>query len=49
MIFKKLARFIWCLFFPPIIYKQKMEEKAHCNRHEQFKKGCSECRGLNGS
>ena len=23
MIFKKLARFIWCLFFPPIIYKEK--------------------------
>jgi hypothetical protein len=27
MIFKKIARFIWCLFFPPIIYKQKPIEK----------------------
>jgi len=23
MIFKKIARFIWCLFFPPVIYKEK--------------------------
>lgn len=49
MIFKKIARFIWCLFFSPIIYKQKIEKKAHCNRHDQFKKGCAECRGLNGN
>jgi len=47
MILKKIARWIWCLFFPPIIYRQDFDLKKHCNVHEQYKKGCSECRYLN--
>ena len=47
MILKKIARFIWCLFFPPIIYKEKKIEKEYCWKHGAFKKGCPVCRGLN--
>lgn len=30
--------------FEPVVF-----EKKHCKRHEQFKKGCAECRSLNVS
>ena len=49
MILKKIARWIWCLFFPPIIYKEKIIIKDPCWKHEKYKKGCPICRNLNGS
>ena len=47
MIFKKIAVWVWNLFFPPIIYKQKIVEFDPCWKHEKYKKGCPTCRSLN--
>jgi len=49
MIFKKLARWVWCLFFPPIIYKQKVVTMDPCWKHLKFKKGCVLCRNMNAN
>ena len=44
---RKVATWIWGLFFEPRVYQPVVYDKDPCWKHMKFKKGCITCRLLN--